>query len=129
MKAPAPKQIRCPSEVPEGLKKKWKELAKELADLGLFSRLDYDTLTRYVLSQAQWHNATAQVAKYMSRKDVEGASDWASLQDKFYKQARNAANDMGLTVTSRCKLVIPKVEEKQDSPFLTLIQSRTGTGG
>ena len=29
------------------------------------------------------------------------------VQERYFKQARNCANDMGLTVSSRCRLVLP----------------------
>ena len=35
-----------------------------------------------------------------------------SMQDKAFKQCRASANDLGLTIASRCKLVMPTVEEK-----------------
>jgi P27 family predicted phage terminase small subunit len=32
-------------------------------------------------------------------------------QDKLFKQCRSSAMDLGLTISSRCKLVVPKAEE------------------
>ena len=34
-----------------------------------------------------------------------------TLQDKSFKQCRACANDLGLTITSRCKLILPKTPE------------------
>jgi len=39
-------------------------------------------------------------------------SDLLVNQDKLFKQCRSTAIDLGLTITSRCKLVMPKKEEK-----------------
>lgn len=47
------------------------------------------------------------------------------MQERYFKQARNCANDMGLTVTSRCRLVVPEgvgASESDDNPMLALIQ-------
>nr|WP_233099829.1 phage terminase small subunit P27 family [Bacillus velezensis] len=35
-------------------------------------------------------------------------SDLLINQDKLFKQCRQASSDLGLTISSRCKLVIPK---------------------
>ena len=45
--------------------------------------------------------------------------EYSNLQDKFFKQARSAAGDLGLTITSRCRLVLPKnkQEEKPKDPY------------
>lgn len=32
-------------------------------------------------------------------------------QDKLFKQCRQASSDLGLTISSRCKLVIPKKDD------------------
>ena len=52
------------------------------------------------------------------------ADSWGKIQERYFKQARNCANDMGLTVTSRCRLVVPAAPQKgeEDNPFLQLIQ-------
>ena len=42
----------------------------------------------------------------------------------FAKVARSCANDLGCTISSRCKLVVPKVEDEEESDPLTLLQGR-----
>ena len=49
--------------------------------------------------------------------------DYANLQDKFFKQARSAAGDLGLTISSRCKLVLP---DKKDDKKVTTGAKRFG---
>ena len=41
----------------------------------------------------------------------------ALLQDRYYKQCRQGAADFGLTISSRCRLVVPKAEEKPQNKF------------
>ncbi|MFS1511918.1 hypothetical protein VQL36_05705 [Chengkuizengella sp. SCS-71B] len=36
-------------------------------------------------------------------------------QDKYFSQCRAAASDLGLTISTRCKLVIPKQEVKEQT--------------
>ena len=40
--------------------------------------------------------------------DTEALDVATRIQDRFFKQCRGCANDMGLTVTSRCRLVLPE---------------------
>ena len=35
----------------------------------------------------------------------------AIMQDRYFRQCRQGAADFGLTVSSRCRLVVPKAEE------------------
>ena len=37
-------------------------------------------------------------------------------QDKLFKQCRQTATDLGLTITSRCKIVLPKTKEEKKKP-------------
>ena len=39
---------------------------------------------------------------------------WLKVQDKLFKQCRASANDLGLSISSRCKLVVP--ETKKETP-------------
>ena len=40
------------------------------------------------------------------------------IQDRCMKQCRQGASDFGLTVSSRCRLVVPKPQtEKQENKF------------
>ena len=36
------------------------------------------------------------------------------MQDKVFKQCQSSARDLGLTISSRCKLIVPKLEEDDD---------------
>ena len=36
----------------------------------------------------------------------------AKLQDRYFKQASALARDLGLTISSRCKLVVPAKDEE-----------------
>ena len=115
-----PKTVKVPKWVPEDLKKEFRALGRKLLAAGLYTDLDADTLGRYLVAQHQYILA----AQALTRRDQEGADDWGKIQERYFKQARNCANDMGLTVTSRCRLVVPDAPQKgeEDNPFLQLIQ-------
>lgn len=60
----------------------------------------------------------------LEQGDQEKADGWSRIQDRYFKQAGPAPNDMGLTVTSRCRLVVPGAgeQEEPENQFLQLIQ-------
>lgn len=130
------KTAKPPKWLPETLKKDFRAIGKRLIASGLYTELDADTLGRYLVAQHQWLIATAEVEKALSQKDPEtgqirkkrdlaAADSWGKIQERYFKQARNCANDMGLTVTSRCRLVVPDIgkQASEDSnPMLELIR-------
>lgn len=119
-----PKTVKVPKWVPEDLKKEFRALGRKLLAAGLYTDLDADTLGRYLIAQRQYILAAQEAEQALRRRDQEGADDWGKIQERYFKQARNCANDMGLTVTSRCRLVVPDAPQKgeEDNPFLQLIQ-------
>ncbi len=106
-------------------------------------KVDADTLGRYLVAQHQWLIATAEVEKALSQKDPEtgqirkkrdlaAADSWGKIQERYFKQARNCANDMGLTVTSRCRLVVPESNRQateDNNPFLEVIRGGKASYG
>ena len=130
------KTAKPPKWLPETLKKDFRAIGKRLIASGLYTELDADTLGRYLVAQHQWLIATAEVEKALSQKDPEtgqirkkrdlaAADSWGKIQERYFKQARNCANDMGLTVTSRCRLAVPdtgKQATEDSNPMLELIR-------
>ena len=122
-----PKTVKAPKWVPAHLKKSFRQLAEKLHACGLYTDLDADTLGRYLVAQHQYLMATEQAEAALTDMDQENADAWGKIQERYFKQARNCANDMGLTVTSRCRLVVPNIgtgqqNSEDDNPFLHLIQ-------
>ena len=118
------KTAKPPKWLPEGLRKDFRVVGKRLIAAGLYTDLDADTLARYLIAQSEYLMATSHVHKAYQERDPEEVEDWSRIQDRHFKQARNCANDLGLTVTSRCRLVVPESrQETEDSnPLLQLIQ-------
>lgn len=119
------KTAKPPKWLQETLKKDFRALGKRLIAAGLYTDLDADTLGRYLVAQHQWELATREVEKALEDLDPEEADDWGKIQDRYFKQARNCANDMGLTITSRCRLVVPdagKQATEDSNPMLELIR-------
>ena len=124
VKAPTAKTAKPPKWLPENLKKDFRAIGKKLIAIGLYSDLDADTLGRYLVARHQWLIATAETEKALVQRDQETADAWGRIQERYFKQARNTAADMGLTITSRCRLVVPEGTQKteDDNPMLQLIQ-------
>ena len=124
VKLPQAKTARPPRWLPEELKKTFRALGTQLIQAKLYTELDADTLGRYVAAQHQWELATGHAEEALEAADQEEADGWSRIQDRYFKQARACANDMGLTITSRCRLVVPGAGEpdEPENPFLQLIQ-------
>lgn len=119
----APKTATPPKWLPAGLKTAFRAIGKQLIAAGLYSRLDAENLGRYLIAQHQYLLASAEAEKALAAKDQKEADGWGRIQERYFKQARNCANDMGLTVSSRCRLVVPPAAQasEDDNPFLALI--------
>ena len=130
VKLPKPKKISPPKWLPEYLKGEFRALAKELleADMGA-AGLDRDTIGRYLVASRQYTAAAIQVQDALDAQNAEAAAEWMNIQDKCFKQANKCANDMGMTLTSRCKLVVPKKEEPEEDEFTAFLQRRRASGG
>ena len=104
-------KIEAPSYLPEELKIKFNEVANELNDIGIMSNLDCEALARFLIAEFQYQKVVKKAIK-MSPEN-EKYMDLLLMQEKLFKMARQAAGDLGLTISSRCKLVVPKPKEEK----------------
>lgn len=104
--------IVAPSYLNKFQKVKFKNIADELKEIGIISNLDCDCLARYLIAETLYLKMTEKLNSEEVQEDIFELDKIAGLQDKFFKQCRSLASDLGLTISSRCKLVIPKKEEK-----------------
>ena len=128
-----PRQIRAPGYLPDGDREAFTELGKKLRDCGLFTVLDRDALARYLLARRSWLEATMEVLEVQRggagedgqrTVDLERLESASRIQDRFFKQCQRAAADLGLTVTSRCRLVLPEGAQTEENPLETLLRER-----
>jgi P27 family predicted phage terminase small subunit len=107
-------KIVAPSFLLKRQKEKFYELSEQLVALHIFSNLDCDTLARYLVAEDGYLQATKIVKKYMKKYDfLDSLEKAVRIQNNYFKQCRAAAADLGLTITSRCRLVIPQKKEKE----------------
>lgn len=125
--------IKPPDFLLKKEKEKFNEIAKQLVDLKIMANLDCDVLARYIKSESEYIKVTKQLQKIkftpdkksMVPEDAQLAEQYAQynylskIQNKFMKACNENAKELGLTISSRCKLVIPKnKEEKPANKFM-----------
>lgn len=102
-------------------KKRFTSLSEQLQKIGILGETDTETLARYITAEELYQQAVKDIrAARKSRpdgNDLEAMATWAILMDKldkrldrYFKQAHTAASALGLTISSRCKLVVPKTD-------------------
>ena len=103
--------VEAPSYLPKTLIKEFDRIAGELIDIGIMSNLDSQALARFITSEYNYQK----ISKRLLKLGAENPAyyDTVLLQEKLFKMARQSANDLGLTISSRCKLVVPKKEEEE----------------
>lgn len=111
--------VQPPGYLNDEQAREFRQLADELTRIEIMTNLDCDALARFVIARGQYIKFTQLVdsipAGLGTLKLLESA---AGLQDKAFKQCRAAASDLGLTISSRCKLVVPKPpEDKPKNKF------------
>ncbi|MEY8561627.1 P27 family phage terminase small subunit [Eggerthellaceae bacterium 3-80] len=70
----------------------------------MFGEPDADLLARYIVAQHQYEKFTLMLEKSKDAKEIKVLQ---IAQDRAFKQAHTCSSSLGLTVTSRCKLVVP----------------------
>lgn len=131
IKAPAPKskRVKPPAYLPESLHKKFRSLAKQLIEIGILAEIDYDSLARYLLAEQAYLAVTEQVNRAIANQAISLLDDLSKTQARYFNQCSRAAADLGLTISSRCRLVVPKPPEDEaaDDPLACLLAERRDT--
>ena len=123
IQAPSDK-VTAPKYLTAAQRKQFNKIVKQLKAIDLVTNLDVDALARLVVAMEKYAEITAALndcplfvtverdgAEY---EIVNGNMDrLAIMQDRYFKQCRQGAADFGLTVSSRCRLIIPKAPEAQ----------------
>lgn len=100
-------ELLAPSYLTKKQKAEFNKIAEQLERLKIIGETDIDALARYIIAQDLYINAVKKLRSKEVRNDPELTETWIRVQEKFFKQARASASDLGLTISSRCKLVVP----------------------
>lgn len=142
---PVPDGIAAPSFLTAKQKKEFTRIAEQLKKLKVMGETDCDTLGRYIVAQDLYAQAVKDLraVRKLRPKDgddpavaLENAIAWAGMLkeldkrvDRYFKQANTAAAALGLTISSRCKLVVPvKEEAPKENKFVKFNGGRKAAG-
>lgn len=147
VKAGKPRSLTPPKWLSKPAAKLFRAYAKELLALpgDVVSKLDTGTLARYCDCEATYGEASRHKEIWMAQlsaqiPDVSGGGEiatqdeiherekeyseaqaqldyWTGQMAKMEKICRGCATELGMTVSSRCRLVVPKVEEAPENPI------------
>lgn len=87
------------------------KISEQLEKLGIMGETDVDALARYIIAKDLYEHTVKQMRKNDVKSDPFKLEAWSKLQERYFKQCRQCANDLGLTISSRCRLVVPEIKE------------------
>lgn len=116
---PVTDNITAPAFLTKKQKAEFDRIAGQLKKLKIMGETDVDALARYIVSNDFYINAVKKLRSAEVRNNPVLFDLWSKNQERFFKQCRSSANDLGLSISSRCKLVVPEAnkEEKKENKF------------
>lgn len=105
-----------PPEYLQGAKsiEKFNYYADMLLKIGIFTELDVDCLARYIMGEQLYLQYTNLLIRLIKSNNFDELGKIQGLQDRAFRQCQQCARDMGLTISSRAKLVVPQTDEGED---------------
>lgn len=111
---PITDNIIAPAYLTKKQKDEFTRIAEQLKKLKILGETDVDALARFVVANDFYVHAVKQMRKPEIKNDPFIFEKWAKIQERYFKQCRASANDLGLSISSRCKLVVP--DTKKETP-------------
>lgn len=104
---PITDNIIAPVYLTKKQKDEFYRIADQLKKLKILGETDVDALARYITANDFYVNAVKKMRSKEVRDDPVKFGAWAKIQERYFKQCRASANDLGLSISSRCKLIVP----------------------
>ena len=119
VKPKADKKVMAPKWLTdEALRKEFYSISKILTDMGVgFCQTDADFLGWYLTARQEYNAATRHVRLALNSGNSDDAKAWTATRNKFFSEARSCAQALGLTISDRCKLVVPAPKEPEVDPM------------
>lgn len=119
LKVPIPSVVEPPEYIADAPKlvAEFNDIAEKLLALKILTELDADSLARYLLAKQNYLQYTSLLNSAIRKNKVAEMAAIQTMQDKAFKQVRAAASDLGLTISSRCRLVVPQAPEPKKNKF------------
>ena len=116
---PVDDNITAPDFLTQKQKRDFYKIAEQLQKLKIMGETDVDALGRYIVANDFYVNAIRKMRSKEVKNDPVLFGSWAKIQERYFKQCRACANDLGLTISSRCRLVVPATKEppKKENKF------------
>ena len=116
---PIPETIQPPDYIADAPKlvEEFNDIAEKLIALKILTELDADSLARYLLAKQNYLQYTSLLNSAIRKNKVAEMATIQTMQDKAFKQVRAAASDLGLTISSRCRLVVPQAPIQKVNKF------------
>ena len=116
---PITDDITAPDFLTKRQKDDFYKIAEQLQKLKIMGETDVDALGRYIVANDFYVNAIRKMRSKEVKNDPVLFGAWAKIQERYFKQCRACANDLGLTISSRCRLVVPATKEppKKENKF------------
>lgn len=117
-----------PAYLTKKQKAEFNTIAGQLQELKIMGETDVDALARYVVANSLYIDTVKKLRRREVRDNPLLYEKWIGIQDKVFRQARVAAGDLGLTISSRCRLVVPEVNKPPEKTNkFQKFQKRTAT--
>lgn len=111
---PITDNIIAPAYLTKKQKDEFTRIAEQLQKLKILGETDVDALARFIVANDFYIHAVKQMRKPDVKNNPFAFEKWAKIQERYFKQCRASANDLGLSISSRCKLVVP--DTKKETP-------------
>jgi P27 family predicted phage terminase small subunit len=116
----------CPSWIKDKLaKSEYRRISQALKELNLLTNLDVNTLGSYCIAYANYLKATEQLQDQPLLIEMTNKSGYTNvvenplirIQLKYSDEMKKHASEMGLTINSRLKLVVPKQDDTPKNKY------------
>lgn len=116
---PCTDDITPPSYLTKKQRDEFTRIAEQLKKLKILGETDVDALARYILSRDTYVALTKQIQKKKILEDPVLLNQYMKNQDRAFRQCDTSAKALGLTISSRCRLIVPeiKVEATKENKF------------
>ena len=110
---PIADNIIAPPYLTKKQKDEFYKIAGQLEKLKILGETDVDALARYIVANDLYIKAVKKLRSSEVTNNPVLFELWARNQERYFKQCRSSANDLGLSISSRCRLVVPEAKNTQ----------------
>lgn len=125
---PIADNITAPDYLTKKQRDEFYKISDQLEKLKIMGETDVDALARYITANDFYVNAVKKLRSTAVKNNPFLFDQWSKIQERYFKQCRASANDLGLTISSRCKLVVPEAKETPKENKFKKFEKRVSIG-